>query len=118
MFRSLVCIALFLMAATSMAATPAIDADVDRLIAIFDGEDDDPMEEALVQLRWAGIPEPRLYEHFLARIRAGNVEHWRRDLLIQALAYSGKKDEAKAQFTRAAQLYLTPSEKAALARMH
>jgi tetratricopeptide (TPR) repeat protein len=34
----------------------------------------------------------------------------------EALAYAGKKDEAKAQFARAAQLDLTPSEKAELAR--
>ncbi|HET7084791.1 MAG TPA: hypothetical protein VFI23_08480 [Rhizomicrobium sp.] len=35
----------------------------------------------------------------------------------EALAYSGKKDEAKAQFARAAQLDLTPSEKAELTTM-
>jgi tetratricopeptide (TPR) repeat protein len=34
----------------------------------------------------------------------------------EALGYAGKKDEAKAQFARAAQLDLTPSEKAELAR--
>ena len=34
----------------------------------------------------------------------------------EALVYAGKKDEAKAQFARAAQLDLTPSEKAELAR--
>jgi tetratricopeptide (TPR) repeat protein len=34
----------------------------------------------------------------------------------EALIYSGKKDEARAQFTRAATLDLTPSEKAELAR--
>jgi tetratricopeptide (TPR) repeat protein len=34
----------------------------------------------------------------------------------EALGYGGKKDEAKAQFARAAQLDLTPSEKAELAR--
>jgi tetratricopeptide (TPR) repeat protein len=33
----------------------------------------------------------------------------------EALAYAGKKDEARAQFTRAAQLDLTPSEKSELA---
>jgi Flp pilus assembly protein TadD len=33
----------------------------------------------------------------------------------QALAYAGKPDEAKAHFARAAQLELTPSEKAELA---
>jgi tetratricopeptide (TPR) repeat protein len=35
----------------------------------------------------------------------------------EALAYAGKKDEAKAQFARAAQLDLTPSEKAELTRV-
>jgi len=35
----------------------------------------------------------------------------------EALVYAGRKDEAKAQFVRAAQLDLTPSEKAELARM-
>jgi len=35
----------------------------------------------------------------------------------EALVYAGKKDEAKAQFARAAQLDLTPSEKAELARV-
>jgi len=34
----------------------------------------------------------------------------------EALVYAGKKDEAKAQFVRAAQLDLTPDEKAELAR--
>ena len=34
----------------------------------------------------------------------------------EALVYAGKRDEAKAQFARAAQLDLTPSEKAELAR--
>jgi cytochrome c-type biogenesis protein CcmH/NrfG len=34
----------------------------------------------------------------------------------EALVYAGKKDEAKAQFVRAAQLDLTPSEKSELAR--
>jgi Flp pilus assembly protein TadD len=34
----------------------------------------------------------------------------------EALAYVGKKEEAKAQFARAAQLELTPSEKQELAR--
>ena len=34
----------------------------------------------------------------------------------EALAYAGKKDEAKAQFACAAALDLTPSEKAELAR--
>jgi predicted negative regulator of RcsB-dependent stress response len=36
----------------------------------------------------------------------------------EALIYVGKKDEAKAQFARAAALDLTPSEKSELARMH
>ncbi len=36
----------------------------------------------------------------------------------EALVYAGKKDEAKAQFARAAQLDLTPFEKAELARSH
>ena len=36
----------------------------------------------------------------------------------EALIYAGKTDEAKAQFARAAQLDLTPSEKAELARTH
>jgi len=35
----------------------------------------------------------------------------------EALVYAGKKNEAKTQFARAAQLDLTPSEKAELARM-
>jgi tetratricopeptide (TPR) repeat protein len=35
----------------------------------------------------------------------------------EALAYAGKKDEAKAQFARAAELDLTPSEKAELTRV-
>jgi tetratricopeptide (TPR) repeat protein len=35
----------------------------------------------------------------------------------EALAYAGKKDEAKVQFARAAQLDLTPSEKAELRRI-
>ena len=34
----------------------------------------------------------------------------------EALAYAGKKDEARAQFARAAALDLTPSEKTELAR--
>jgi predicted negative regulator of RcsB-dependent stress response len=34
----------------------------------------------------------------------------------EALVYTGKKDEAKAQYVRAAQLGLTPAEKAELAR--
>jgi predicted negative regulator of RcsB-dependent stress response len=34
----------------------------------------------------------------------------------EALAYSGKRDQAKAQFALAAQLNLTPSEKAELAQ--
>jgi hypothetical protein len=34
----------------------------------------------------------------------------------EALVYAGKRDEAKAQFARAAALDLTPSEKAELAR--
>ena len=34
----------------------------------------------------------------------------------EALVYAGKKDEAKAQFARAAALDLTPSEKAELMR--
>jgi tetratricopeptide (TPR) repeat protein len=36
----------------------------------------------------------------------------------EALVYAGKRDEANAQFARAAQLDLTPSEKAELARSH
>ena len=35
----------------------------------------------------------------------------------QALAYAGKRDEARAKFARAAALDLTPSEKSELARM-
>ena len=36
----------------------------------------------------------------------------------EALVYSGKPTDAKAQFARAAQLDLTPSEKAELARIN
>jgi hypothetical protein len=39
--------------------------------------------------------------------------HWKWD---EALVYAGKKDQAKAQFARAVQLDLTPSEKTELAR--
>ena len=35
----------------------------------------------------------------------------------EALTYAGKKDEAKAQFTRAATLDLTPAEKSELAHV-
>jgi len=35
----------------------------------------------------------------------------------EALVYAGKKDEAKAQFARAAQLDLTPTDRAELARV-
>jgi hypothetical protein len=90
--QALMSVLLLFLAMPTLASTPAIDADVDRLIAVFDGADEDPMEEAVVQLSWAGIPEPRLYDHLLARIRSGQMERWRRDVYIEALGWSGNPD--------------------------
>lgn len=76
--------------AATVAAQAAMDQDGDRLIAIFDTQDPDEVDEALVQLRWAGITDLRLYAHLMDALRAGKVQRASmRERYVEALGYSG-----------------------------
>jgi hypothetical protein len=65
--------------------------------------------EAFLELQMEEMRERNPYE--ISHFRLRRFSGW-----AKALAYAGKAGEAKAQFARAAQFDLTPSEKSELAR--
>jgi hypothetical protein len=72
------------------AQTPALERDTARLITAFDSRDSDLMDEALIQLRWAGVTDARLYEHLLTAVlrEQKSKGNWRARYL-EALRYAG-----------------------------
>jgi hypothetical protein len=74
----------------SPAQTPALERDTARLITAFDSRDSDLMDEALIQLRWAGVTDARLYEHLLTAVlrEQKSKRNWRARYL-EALRYAG-----------------------------
>lgn len=48
---------------------PAFDRDVERFAKDFASPDKETLEEALVQLRWAGITDPRIYTPLIEKLR-------------------------------------------------
>ena len=70
----LVCTALFMglcghVSVAQEAYGPAFDADVTRISVGLQSTDSDTVEEIMVQLRWAGISDPRIFLPLVEELR-------------------------------------------------